>query len=364
MRPGMRLAGVGRHMVQILDQICTQDRGDSFEIFISSEVELPDKWKAATWVTWHPMDVSSARKRVPFEHFGIGPKCQRLGCQVLFVLFNDVPAICPIPMVSVVHDAFPRTHGEWFPYRKRVILDQLTALACRKSDRVITVSEASKKALSEAYRVPVEKFVVAYNGPGNDLIQLTEQQLQELLPSVLKRYILTISTLEPRKNLKGLITGFEKVATAPEFHDLHLLIAGAKGWMESDLAHVVENSPVKDRIQFLGYVSDLELNAYLQKANLFALVSHVEGFGIPVLEAMTLGVPVVTSNTSSLPEVAGDCAFYCDPHQPNSIANALILGLTDRELAMQKATAGQDRANRFTWESAWETILNTLHSVR
>jgi glycosyltransferase involved in cell wall biosynthesis len=362
LQPGMRLAGVGRHMVSILEQICTHDAGHQFDIFVCDTVTLPPHWAESPWVRFHRVQIFSAKQRVPWAHFRVAREAKRLGCEKLFVLFNDVPIFSPIPVISVVHDAFPRSHGEWFPVRKRIILDQLTNLACKVSRKVITVSEFSASELSRHYSTDRSKFVVVPNGPGNELRKLSADELAQTqwLPD-LGRYIFSISTLEPRKNLIGLIKGFERIRSQG-FNDVRLVIAGASGWMQSDLKSRVESSPAKDFIHFLGYIDDFSLNAYLQNATSFALVSHVEGFGIPVLEAMILGVPVVTSSTSSLPEVAGENAFYCDPSNVESISSALIDSLTEDQKRKEFIAQNLARSKQFTWENAFKKIILEIES--
>lgn len=364
LQPGMRLAGVGRHMVSVLEQICTFDAGHQFEIFICAEVEIPPHWLNSSWVTFHRIPIHGAKQRVPWAHFKVAREAKKRGCDRLFVLFNDVPLFSQIPIVSVVHDAFPRSHGEWFPPRKRLILDQLTRLACKLSQKVITVSEFSANELSSLYGAPKSKFVVVPNGPGNDLRQLSKAELDSIQwLEGLDQYIFSISTLEPRKNLKGLIKGFE-ILKERGFENHKLVIAGASGWLQSDLKAIVESSPQRDSIHFLGYIDDHTLNAYLQRATTFALVSHVEGFGIPVLEAMIAGVPVVTSNTSSLPEVAAENAFYCDPSDPNSIADSLEESLTNEEERKRFISLNQKRAEAFTWQNAVKKIVQTIEEAK
>jgi glycosyltransferase involved in cell wall biosynthesis len=146
----------------------------------------------------------------------------------------------------------------------------------------------------------------------------------------------------------------------PQFQDVSLVIAGAKGWMDSGLSSVVAESGVQDSIHFLGYVSDVELNALMQVANIFAIVSFVEGFGIPVLEAMTVGTAVVASNTSAIPEVIGGDAFFCDPGNIESISAALTDGLTNTEKAQQFSERGFIKAQTFSWEITIRKIEQAL----
>ncbi|MEY4881404.1 MAG: hypothetical protein RLZ87_833, partial [Armatimonadota bacterium] len=145
-----------------------------------------------------------------------------------------------------------------------------------------------------------------------------------------------------------------------QFEDVSLIVAGARGWMESNLLEQVERSPCKSDIHFLGYVTEELLHSYLVRADTFALVSHVEGFGIPVLEAMIAGTPIVTSRSSSLPEVSGEFANYCEPSIHADIAIALHKSLTNRKEAVKLAEGAKIKAQEFTWESAYEKIHDVL----
>jgi glycosyltransferase involved in cell wall biosynthesis len=355
--PGKRYAGVGRNMARNLEEIVRKDRGDTYHIFVNQGVELPESWQSCHWITWHPIEIKGVAQRLYWEHYRVGKEAKRLGCDLVHSLFANLPYACSLPKTTVIHDAFPRTHSSWYTTRNRLILDWMTATGCRVATRVVTVSEFSKRELSRAYGASMAKIDVCFNGPGNDVSDLDEAGIaaisREGLPDLDVPFVFTVSTLEPRKNLVGLV---QAVASVP---DVKLYIAGAKGWLNSDLASMVESSPAKDRIVFLGYVSDEQLNLLLNKCTVFTLVSYVEGFGIPVLEAMVAGAPVVTSQTSSLPEVAGEWAFYCDPEKPESIANALLSALGDADNLSRMAKGGQEFAARYSWESC----VDSLHDV-
>ncbi len=355
--PGKRYAGVGRNMARTLEEIVRKDRGDTYHIFVNRSVELAPEWDGCPRITWHRIEIKGVAHRLLWEHFLVGREAKKLGCDLLHSLFANLPFGCKLPMTTVIHDAFPRTHPQWYIPRNQKILDWMTATGCRLATKVVTGSTHARDELARAYRTPIGKFELCCNGPGNDVKVLSEDEIKgisrEGLPNLEVPFVFTVSTLEPRKNLVGLIHAFSQVP------DVRLYVAGAKGWLNSDLAAVVEASPAKDRITFLGYVTDEQLNLLLNKCKVFALVSYVEGFGIPVLEAMVAGAAVVTSNTSSLPEVAGDWAFYCDPEKSESIAEALNTALSDANNLSRMAKGGHEWSARFTWE----ICVDSLHEV-
>lgn len=359
--PGKRYAGVGRNMARVLEEIVRIDRGIRYDIFVNCNVELSPEWDGCPWITWHKVGVRGVAHRLLWEHFLVGWHASKMGCALVHSLFANLPYGCKLPMTTLVHDAFPRTHPQWYTTRNRLILDWMTATGCRLASHVLTVSEFAKTELNRAYGTSLDKVSVCYNGPGNDVRQLPENDANSVsrvgLPDLDTPFLFTVSTLEPRKNLAGLIKAIESVP------DIKLYVAGAKGWLNSELAQVVKNSPAKNRIVFLGYVSDEQLNLLLNKCKLFTLVSFVEGFGIPVLEAMIAGAPVVTSKTSSLPEVAGEWAYYCDPEDPASIAEALLIALGNEQELKRKAVGGKEFATRFTWEASVDRMHEVFHSL-
>ena len=203
---------------------------------------------------------------------------------------------------------------------------------------------------------------MAPNGVGNEIRLLSEADLRKVDSSKFnsEKYIFSVGTIEPRKNIEGLIQAFTILKQNSHMQEVKLLVAGAKGWLDSSVGEVWSNSTAKDDIVFLGYVSDLELNALMQRAKIFVLPSFVEGFGIPALEAMTVGTPIVCSNTSSLPEVCGEFAFYCDPLSPQSIADALLDGMTNESRRRTYIDGGLKRSLQFSWNESVKKLENAF----
>ncbi|NEP55029.1 MAG: glycosyltransferase family 4 protein, partial [Moorea sp. SIO3C2] len=191
-------------------------------------------------------------------------------------------------------------------------------------------------------------------------LDLPNNKVQSLLKSVnydfAQPYILFVSTLEPRKNINNLIAAFNYLKQRHQIEH-QLVLIGQKGWSYESIFAAIASSPWKDHIHHLGYLSDQLVAWFYSNADVFVYPSYYEGFGLPVLEAMTLGAPVVTSNTSSLPEVAGDAAILIDPNQPIELADAIVKVISNSSLREELIRKGKERAMLFSWErTARETL--------
>jgi glycosyltransferase involved in cell wall biosynthesis len=179
--PGKSFAGVGRHMFQVLNQLTLTPTEHHYEVFVRNDQEIPATWKNCSWITWHMVAVPNSKQRILWEHFKLGSAAKRLGCSAIVCLFIHLPLFSSVPIIAFAHDAFPRTHGEWFPPRKRFLLDQLTRHACKKSSVLITVSDFSRSELSRSYKISPDKILVAPNGLGNDLVRMPVDQALRLV---------------------------------------------------------------------------------------------------------------------------------------------------------------------------------------
>jgi len=229
----------------------------------------------------------------------------------------------------------------------------------QKSDFLIAVSEATKKDIVEYLGVSESKLKMIHLGVDESFRPIKDSALKasvRLHYGLPERFILYLGTIEPRKNVGGLIRAYARLCEEknPEHS---LVIAGGTGWKSKGLTALVKNLGVERRVHFTGYVDEGDLPILYNLADLFAFPSLYEGFGLPVLEAMACGVPVVTSNVSSLPEVAGDAAVLVDPHSIDHIADGMRRLLSDNVMRESCTEKGLERAKLFTWEKcAKETI--------
>lgn len=268
-----------------------------------------------------------------------------------FLLPRRMPTAC----VATVHDVttllYPRHHA----VLNRRLHTRRLRWAHAHADRLIAVSQATRSDLLRLTSFPPERIdhVPEARPPHAELSAEREQAILHGLGIAGRRYVLTVGTLEPRKNHGRLVQAFEML----DDPDVLLVLAGGRGWRFGETRSRIEKSPAADRIRVLGAVSAETLSALYSGATAFAYPSLYEGFGLPLLEAMGRGVPVLTSAVSSMPEVAGDAAVFVDPTSVSEIRDALRRVLDDDRLRSELVERGRRRAASFSWQrTAHETL--------
>ncbi len=263
-----------------------------------------------------------------------------------------------VPTVMTVHDLifhlFPEHHKRlnyWF-------LKAAMPLFVRRADAIITVSQATKNDLMRHYHTPDNKITVVHEAAAPHFRVVPESEIDRVrqqyhLP---ERFILSVGTIEPRKNLSRLA---ECVARLRR-HDrgLYWVVVGAKGWLYDEFFARVEELGLNDAVLFPGYVPDDDLPAVFNAAMVYVMASMYEGAGLPVLEAMACGAPVVSSRESSMPELGADVPHYFNPHDVDHMTGVLRLVLDDPDLRAEMAAAGPKRAAHFSWQRAARETLD------
>jgi alpha-1,3-rhamnosyl/mannosyltransferase len=228
-----------------------------------------------------------------------------------------------------------------------------------RSDRLIAVSEATAGDLVESLGANPRRIHVVHEGIDPEFADL-EAPAQARLERP-DRYLLFVSTLEPRKNVAGVITAFELAASWGYPGDL--VLVGRWGWRTETIREHLDRSPVRSRILHLDYVPRASLPELYRNADALVFPSWMEGFGLPLLEAMACGVPVITSGRSAMPEVAGPAAVYVDPASPHSIATAVASLANDPDHRQRLVALGRERASQFSWDRAAEATAQTLRQA-
>lgn len=269
----------------------------------------------------------------------------------------------PFKRIITVHDLSPFLFPNTFSSSNVLFHKIFFSKTLRSVDKIITVSESTKYDLVTYFNVPEDRIKVIFNGVDTKFRSLRENDVNEFLKkyNINFPFILYVGTLEPRKNLPTLIKAYYQLKKKNINHKL--VIAGRKGWKYQKIFETIDKLNLKDDIIFTGYVPENDLPALYNAADLFVYPSIYEGFGLPPLEAMACGTPVITSNTSSLPEVVGDAGIMVDPLDINELAHSMHEVLTNSALKIDLRKKGLERAKMFNWEKCGRETLEVYENV-
>ena len=267
------------------------------------------------------------------------------------------------PTVLTVHDLIYRLYPRYHKAQNYLYLNVAMPLFCRRADAIVAVSQRTKQDLVRCYRLPPDKVTVIYEAAAPRFtpqpeVRVAEARARYGLPA---RYLITVCAIEPRKNHAGFLRAFE--ALCRDDPDLYWTIVGGKGWLYEGFFAALERSPARERVLLPGYVEDEDLAAVYAGALAFVFPSFGEGFGLPPLEAMGCGVPVVSSDAFSLPEVGGDAARYFDPHDTEQMIQVTRAVLADAGLRAEMRHQGLAQAARFSWPQAAEETWSLYQSL-
>lgn len=268
-----------------------------------------------------------------------------------------------VPTVLTVHDLIFKLFPEHHKSLNHIFLNNAMPVFVRRADAIITISEASKRDLMEHYSVPAEKITVIYEAAAPNFSAPTSADIQRVrahyqLP---EQFLLVVGTIEPRKNYSRLLEALMRLRE--QYHDLKLVVVGSKGWLFEDFFRRIEELKAREHVIFPGYVPDDDLPAVYGAATLAVMASIYEGFGLPVLEAMACGTPVVSSNTASLPELGGDVARYFNPLDVDEMTATIDEVLGNESLRQRMAQRSPAHAAQFSWDRAARETLAVYNQL-
>ncbi len=349
--------GTEQYSVQLLEALGALDRWNDYRLYFSArhrpELHLPANFHA---------------RSIPFPrlwtHARLSAEMLTDPPDLLFVPAHVVPLAHPRTVVTI-HDlgyrAFPGAH----PWRSRQYLEASTRWSAGVARRVIVPSEATARDLHAAYGTSRARIAVIPHGHGSRFRPLPEAEVAAGLArlGIAPPYILAVGTLQPRKNLARTLAAFERLVARGLPH--HLVLVGRRGWLADPLFAALEapGSPARGRVHLTGYLTDDDLPIVYNGAAALAFPSLYEGFGLPALEALACGLPTLTSDTTSLPEVVGDAALTVDPLDTDAITDGLERLLTDSGLRTELRARGLERAQGFSWARAAAATLATLEEA-
>lgn len=346
-------AGIPNYILHLLKALADLDDSNEYFLYtnrpLRTELNLPDRF-------------SIVHVTFPSSHFqlwyqiGLPLRMKKDGIQLFHDPVYPLPFVLPVPGVITVHDLSNYTNPEVHRFRS-VLSGRFFPAHLRKTRQIITDSFFSASELKRIFPWTAPKINVIHLGVSDRFRRVTcraELESAVKLYDLPSRFLLFLGTLEPRKNIMRLLEAFAlSCSSIPH----SLVITGGLGWKYEKLLELISDHPNRDRILLTGYVEDDLLPALISLAEFLVYPSILEGFGFPILEAMACGTPVLTSNVSSMPEIAGDGAFLVDPHSVYSISNGIKVLGGNSELRGKLSRRGLDRASHFSWR---KTALKTL----
>ncbi len=268
------------------------------------------------------------------------------------------------PSVLTVQDLAFLRYPEFYTWKNKTYMKSVASFSIKNADALITTSENTRKDLIDLLMVKEDKIFVIYPGVDSTFKPASAQDKEKVkkkfgLP---QNYILAVGTLEPRKNLSCLLKAFALLKKKSDF-DFKLVIVGEEGWLYKRIFNDIKKQDLEKETIFTGFIQDKDLPAIYSGASVFVYPSLYEGFGLPALEAMACGAPVVCSNTSSLPEVVGKAALKANPEKPEEFANAISKIVSDTNLAKELSKMGYERAKQFSWEKTAKETLSVYKKI-
>ncbi len=275
-----------------------------------------------------------------------------------------IPIFAPCPTVVTIHDLslFTQSHTHEEENVKRG--KRRVPIMARRASMIIAPSEWTKREIIERLRIRPDKIRVIYEAAREGMAPLPHQQCQGVLDKhqIRRPYLLYVGTIEPRKNLLTLLRAYDELLRATP-HRPQLVLCGGRGWLCDEVFKLVEDLKLKDSVRFTGYVEDADLPALYSAADVFVYPSFYEGFGLPPLEAMACGAPVITSDVSSLPEVVGKAGLTHSPNDARALTEAIARLLGDETTREHFRRAGMKQASEFSWERAARETQSVYEEV-
>lgn len=353
-------AGVGRYCNELLRAMGPLAGDDVLRIYL--DAQPADCFPAIGGNA----EIVVLEKRRGWNQRVLGRELRRNPPDVFFAPVLQIPVLARCPVVAMVHDLAYFEFGGQFTWSTRTRGRLLARYAVRRAQHLLALSQATKNDLLDRFQISSEFVTTTLLGVSKDFHPARARddilRLRKTygLPD---RYVLYVGRIQPRKNIERLIDAFGSLRADVTGLQHGLVIAGDRGWMDGPIFEHARRSPAADSIHFVGHVDQNDLGPLMAHADVLALVSLWEGFGMPVVEAMACGTAVVVSNCSSLPEVAGDAALTVDPYDVDAIASAIRAVVTNDELRRDLVRRGLQRAAQFTWERTAQLTLDVLRNV-
>jgi glycosyltransferase involved in cell wall biosynthesis len=358
--------GMGTYIYNLTKHFLSFATGHEFVIYKKPEVFTDLEKDNKPQVHYHNLH-KNRNQRILWEYTSLPGLLQKEQIDIFWGPSNFLPSRKVCKYVVTIHDLSSFTYAHTYPWLRRQYYQYIIKQAVKRADLIITDSEFSRQDIINAFSVPEQAVKVIYCGI-DDIFQSIE--LSDKLLQIRSKYglpnefIFTLGVIEPKKNTDRLIQAY--AGLIQKHHDLpKLVIGGSKkyGWKNRKIFELVDRFKLKDSVIFTGFIEHVDLPVMYSIAKLFILPSLFEGFGLPVIEAMACGTPVITSNTSSLPEIAGDAAVLINPYDTAEISQAIIKVISDKTLQNEMRAKGLINAKRFSWSASARELLSVFEQV-
>jgi glycosyltransferase involved in cell wall biosynthesis len=368
--------GVEEYTLQLLYNLFEIDKKNEYILFLNAYKKIR---LDLSWIKKYP-NVKLKKFHFPnkllnlFFWYFSWPKIDKLlkGVDIFFmpnIIFGGVGK--KTKLILTIHDLSFEKYPSFFSLKRRwwhLFINPRKI--CRQAEKIITVSNSTARDIARVYKIKSDK-IYSISSAIPDHFKIIDKNSQQLIEIKEKynlpfKFILFLGTIEPRKNIIGLIRAYDKLqefaekTNDDELKKYKLVIAGAKGWLSEKIFSEIKNSKFREKIILPGFIGDKDKAAIYNLATLFVYPSFYEGFGFPPLEAMGCGLPVITSNNSSLPEICNNAAISIDPDKPDEIFESIKKILSDKKLYQKMIEDGLNNSKKFNWENTARKTLEVF----
>lgn len=345
---GYRRAGIHHYIAQILRHLPPPDDTLRYTVFTGDAPDLlrdlPVRVAESAWRTDGPL------ARIAWEQLAWPSAMVREKVDLVHSMAFVTPFLNPRPAVVTVYDLSFMIYPEAFPRAQRLYLQTQTRRSVRAARHVLAISESGRQDIHHYFGVPLAQISVVYPGVEARFRPLPPEQVaafraEKALPET---FLLHVGTLQPRKNIPVLLEALAQT----ERPDLHLVLVGGKGWLYDEIFARVQALGLAERVHFAGYVPDEELPLWYNTAVSLTFPSVYEGFGMPIVQSLACGTPVIAANTSAMPEAVGDAGWLFPPDDASALAERIIEACDDSQQVAHKRARGLVQGQRFSWHTA------------
>ena len=344
---GYRRAGIHHYIAQVLRHLPWEEGEPTYVVFTQQKYLFDDRLGITAVSSRLPTE--NRLLRIFWEQIIWPWQAWRRGLTLLHSMAFVTPLLTFYPTVITVYDLSFLHFPERFPALQRLYLSSQTRRSCRKARRIITISESSRQDVHRFFGVPLKQIDVVVPGVDSIYGPLPEAEIAAFRQKQgVARFVLHVGTLQPRKNIPVLIEAMARLDDS----ELKLVLVGGKGWLYDEIFRQVQTLGLEARVIFTGYVPDEDLPLWYNAAELLVFPSVYEGFGLPVVEAMACGTPVIAASRSSIPEAVGEAGLLFNPNDVETLANQITAVLTDIDLQHKLRQQGLKHAQTFSWARA------------